>query len=117
MKDNKILTTYKNYAPKNISFQQFEKMIEDDPTLLDAIGGKFSTNNPELSQLSNGNHKLSNNDLRKKLANSLNPDVMTQIAEQHAKLYVDIICSNDDILLNAFIVSKYPRIIFLLILS
>ena len=103
MKDNKILTTYKNYAPKNISFQQFEKMIEDDPTLLDAIGGKFSTNNPELTQLSNGNHKLSNNDLRKKLADSLNPDVMTQIAEQHAKLYVDIICSNDDILLNAFI--------------
>ena len=47
----KVAKIYEKYAPKNISLQKFRQMIKQDPSLLDDIGGKFSTFDPELAKL------------------------------------------------------------------
>jgi hypothetical protein len=47
--NEKIKEVYEKNAPANITLQQFTKMVEQDPSLLDS-SGQFSTFNPELSK-------------------------------------------------------------------
>ena len=99
---NKNITAiYKKYAPKNMSLAQFTAMIEKDPELLDAIGGEFSSMNPELAQdfkSARTEGGMSVNDFRFKLQQFMNEDAINQVALEYAKTYADIICSDDDIL-------------------
>ncbi len=84
-----------------MSLAQFTAMIEKDPELLDAIGGEFSSMNPELAQdfkSARTEGGMSVNDFRFKLQQFMNEDAINQVALKYAKTYADIICSDDDIL-------------------
>ena len=104
-KAKKIADIYTKYAPKNITLAEFTNMIEQDPKLLDAIGGKFSTRNPELTQLFKARVKgndIIDNILREKLHNSISESAMEQVAQEHAQIYADIICNDDEMLKMAW---------------
>ena len=47
IKKEKIIELYENYAPHNITLEQFTQMVEKEPKLLNDIGGNFSTFNIE----------------------------------------------------------------------
>ena len=57
--DNKIKEAYESHAPANITLQQFSKMVEQDPSMLDS-SGQFSTFDPELAKAakSGQHHKV-----------------------------------------------------------
>ena len=96
---------YDKYAPKNISFIEFATMINDNPKLVQGIVGEFSTVNSELTKLFkklNKNNGISEYDFRKKLRASMKKDAMNQNVDRQVKLYADIICSDDDILMDAW---------------
>ena len=104
-KAKKIADIYTKYAPKNITLADFSYMIEQDPKLLDAIGGKFSTRNPELAQLfkarAKGNFVIDTL-LREKLHDSISESAMEQVAQERAQIYTDIICSDEEMLKRAW---------------
>ena len=97
--DNKIAKIYEQCAPKNISLQEFKKRIKEDPDLLNAE--EFSTFNPELAKLRKKvlDGKLSEYDFRNKLKKSINSKVLNANAEKYAKMFEDLLRSNDDMLM------------------
>ena len=111
-KTKKIATIYTKYAPKNITLADFSYMIEQDPKLLNAIGGKFSTRNPELAQMfkarGKGNDTV-DNILRKKLHDSISESAMEQIAQERAQICTDIICNDDEMLKMAWTFEALTR--------
>lgn len=106
-KDTKtqIYDKYEKYAPKNITLAQFTKMIKRDPKLLDDLNGEFSTYNIELARALkklNPEQDKSKDKFRNTLKKSLNDTAMEQRAKEIAKIYEDIICSNEEILTAAW---------------
>ncbi len=105
-KKQKIVDAYNKYAPHNITLTQFEKMIEQDPSLLNDLHGEFSTYNVKLAKalkkLKRTNTE-SKDVFRQILKDSLDFDSMDQRVKDIAKIYEDIICSNDEILAAAWI--------------
>lgn len=103
-KDIKTKYLYTAFAPKNMTYKQFKDMIDKDPNLLNDIGGKFSTFDSELAKTKKSykNKKISANDLRNKLKDSMNPEVTEQRAQEYAEIYADIISHNRDILFDAW---------------
>ena len=101
----KIYDKYEKYAPKNITLAQFAKMIKRDPKLLDDLNGEFSTYNIELARALkklNPEQDKSKDKFRNTLKKSLNDTAMEQRAKEIAKIYEDIICSNEEILTAAW---------------
>ena len=101
----KIIETYEKYAPKNITLEQFAQMVEQDPKLLDDIGGKFSTFNPNLARLHrelDTKNIESKDSFRNKLKESIDENASEKRAAEIAKMYEKIILSDDDILTAAW---------------
>ena len=105
--DEKIKATYEKYAPKNITLEQFAKMVERDPKLLNDIGGKFSTFDVNLSKKYNKlirkENYIKDDDFVDMFGDVLNKDVVDNIVEKYAKAYTEIICSDKDILQDAWL--------------
>ncbi|MBR4891819.1 MAG: hypothetical protein IKZ34_01385 [Alphaproteobacteria bacterium] len=101
----KIKKAYEIYAPKNISLEQFAQMIEQDPKLLKAIGGKFSTFSLEagkaFKEYEDKKDGESDDILRKKLSSYINEQEIERGAHEQAKIYEKIICSDDSIIDDA----------------
>lgn len=102
--DKELVEYYNKYAPKNLTFNQFKKMVEQNPNFLDLGGGNFSTVSPELSIAFKKykNKEITDDEFRNILKNSMNQESMENISQNYAKTYENIICSDDDILRSAW---------------
>lgn len=102
---SKIAKIYERYAPKNITLHQFEEMVEQDPTLLDTINGEFSTFDSDLAKRFKKlkiKRTYQTDKFRELLADSIDSVVMNNIAQKYAKMYEEVICSDDKILAAAW---------------
>jgi hypothetical protein len=105
----KIIDAYEKHAPKNITLEQFADMAEKDPWLMSEIEndtlGDFSTfdsylakRNKELDPESDS----SSHRFRRLLSDSVDDDVVDKIMQERAKLYEEVVCSDDEILTSAW---------------
>ena len=111
---DKIVQAYEEYAPKNITLEQFAEMVEQDPYLMKEIEnntlGEFSTLNPKLAKVLKPISFLTSSDSKKmKRARTVLADTMEENKESMKvrlnkikEIYKEIICSNDDILTAAW---------------
>ncbi len=100
----KIIEAYKQYAPKNITIDQFIEMVERDPVMMREIEngtfGAFSTYNPELARLYkelDTKNTESKDEFRNKLKESINETATEKRVSEIAKMYEKIILSDDEI--------------------
>lgn len=100
----KIIEAYKQYAPKNITVDQFTEMVERDPVMMREIEngtfGAFSTYNPELARLYkklDTKNTESKDIFRNKLKESIDKTAAEKRVSEIAKMYEKIILSDDEI--------------------
>lgn len=105
----KIVEAYHKYAPKNITLEQFIDMVGKDHDLMRDIErgtlGEFSTFNPKLARLYkelDTEDTESKDSFRNKLKDSLDTIATEKRVKDIAKIYEEIICSDDDILQAAW---------------
>ena len=103
----KVRSVYKKYAPKNITLEQFAQMVEQDPKLLDDIGGKFSTFNPKLAKAMNRASFFSTkskDELREVLAHyTFTADALRSRGHAYGRIFWKVISSNENILKSVWV--------------
>ena len=103
--NERIIDIYDKYVPKNITLEQFAQIVERDPELLDSIGGEFSTFNAKIAQAfkeTDLTSRKSKNAFKTMVKDSLDDETLEQRAQEIAKIYEEIISSNDEILTAAW---------------